>query len=101
MNIKKGDQVKIMAGKDRGKTGTVLRVLREIDRVAVEGVNMYKKHMKPKKQGQKGEVVSVVRPLAAANVQVVCKNCKKATRMGSRMEGNKKVRYCKKCQAAN
>lgn len=101
MNIKKGDQVKIMAGKDRGKTGTVLRVLRDAGRVSVDGVNMYKKHMKPKRQNQKGEIVSVVRPLAVANVQIVCRSCKKPARMGSRMEGSKKVRYCKRCDAAN
>lgn len=99
MQIKKGDQVKIIAGKDKGKTGTVLRVNVADNRVAVEGVNMYKKRMRPKKQGQKGETVSVVRPLNAANVMLVCKNCKEMTRIGARMDGEKKVRYCKKCKA--
>lgn len=100
MNIKKGDQVKVIAGKDRGKTGTVLRVIQEENRVSVEGVNAYKKRMRPKKQGQKGETVSVVRPLNASNVMLVCKNCKKASRIGMRMEGERKVRYCKNCEAA-
>ena len=99
MQIKKGDQVKIMAGKDRGKTGTVLRVLPDEDKVAIEGVNMFKKRMRPRKQGQKGETVSVVRPLHVSNVMLVCKNCKKASRTGTRMEGEKRVRFCKNCEA--
>jgi large subunit ribosomal protein L24 len=99
MNFKKGDQVKIISGKDRGKTGAILRVLAEANRVAIEGINTHKKRMKPRKQGQKGETVSVVRPMSASNVMLLCKNCKKATRIGHRMEGKTKVRFCKKCQA--
>ena len=74
MRIKKGDQVKIISGKDRGKTGTVLKVLSENNRISIEGINSYKKRMRPKKQGQKGETVTVVRPLHASNVLLLCKN---------------------------
>ncbi len=100
MRIKKGDQVKIIAGKDRGKTGTVLKVLSEANRISIEGINSYKKRMRPKKQGQKGETVNVVRPLNASNVLLICKNCKEPTRLGMRKEGNQKVRFCRKCQAS-
>ncbi|OGZ01907.1 MAG: 50S ribosomal protein L24 [Candidatus Liptonbacteria bacterium RIFCSPLOWO2_01_FULL_53_13] len=97
MKIKKGDQVKIIAGKDRGKTGAVIKIFEETGRVSVEGINLYKKRMRPKKQGQKGETVQVPRPLSISNVMVSCTNCKQPSRMGHRMEGEKKFRYCKRC----
>ena len=99
MKIKKGDQVKILSGKDRGKTGAILRVLSEENRVSVEGLNLYKKRVRPKQQNQKGETVFVARPLSASNVMLICPNCKRPTRIGARLEGEQKVRYCKKCQA--
>lgn len=99
MNIKKGDNVKVITGKDRDKTGTVLRVLPDANRLVVEGINMFKKRSKPKKQGEKGETVLVPRSMNASNVMLVCKNCKKATRIGHRIEGKTKVRFCKKCSA--
>ncbi len=100
MYIKKGDQVKIITGKDRGKTGTVLRASKDEGKVSVEGVNLYKKRTKSKRQGQKGETVQVVRPLSISNVMLVCRNCGRATRAGYRLESNQKVRYCKKCKAS-
>lgn len=99
MRIKKGDTVKVISGKDRGKTGAVIKVSPEGGRVSVEGVNLYKKRSRPKRQGQKGETVRVVRPITASNVMLVCKSCKRATRVGFRMEGGRKIRYCKKCQS--
>src|SRR5258708_1497343 len=99
MNIKKDDQVKIMGGKDRGKTGKVLHVLVSEGRVTVEGLNLYKKRVKPKQQGQKGETVLVPRPLPASRVMIVCRSCKRPVRVGFRFEGEAKIRYCKKCQS--
>lgn len=101
MKLKKGDNVKVMRGKDRGKTGAVINVLSEKNRIAVERINLYKKRIRPKQQGQKGDVVMVARPLSASNLMLVCKNCKNAVRVGYRIEGNAKVRYCKKCGATN
>ena len=101
MNIKKGDNVKILSGKDRGKTGTVLKVYPESDRVTIEGLNLYKKRVRPTKQGQKGETISVPRSLHASKAQLVCSSCKESSRMGYRMDGNAKVRYCKNCGATN
>lgn len=99
MRIKKGDTVKIIAGKDKGKTGKVLAVLSEAGRVTVEGVNVFTKRMRPKRQNQKGETVQLPRPLTISNAMLVCPNCKKATRVGMRIDGASKVRYCKKCEA--
>lgn len=100
MNIKKGDTIKILVGKDRGKTGKVVSVDAKAGKVSLEGLNLYKKHVKPKTQGQKGEVVSIARPMDISNVAIVCSNCNKQTRVGFRMDGDKKVRYCAKCKGA-
>ncbi len=99
MKLKKGDNVKVMSGKDRGKTGVILKAFPEDDRIMIDGLNVFKKRSKPRKQGEKGQVVEVSRPLSASRVMIVCPNCKSPTRIGGRMEGARKVRYCKKCQA--
>lgn len=99
MKIKKGDTVKILAGKDRGKTGKVIKVDPKSEKVIVEGLNVYKKHMRPKRQGEKGEIVKISRPMNVSNSMIVCPNCKRPTRVGSRLEKDNKFRYCKKCQS--
>ncbi len=99
MRIKKGDNVKIIKGKDRGKTGKVIRIDRVSGRVTVEGLNVFKKHARPRKQGEKGEIVSVARPLRAENVALVCPSCHEATRIGMKLEGQTKKRFCRKCGA--
>ena len=106
MHVKKGDTVQIIAGKDRGKTGKVLRVVPKQDRVVVEGINLYKKHVRPRREGEKGEIVDVSRPLHASNVKLVCQNCGRAVRTGAAVERNEdgrvftKRRVCKECGAA-
>lgn len=99
MKIRKGDNVKIVSGKDRGKTGTVLNAMPTTDTIMIDGLNMFKKRSRPKKQGEKGQTVLVPRPLAASKVMLICASCKKPTRVGHRMEGTRKVRYCKKCKS--
>ena len=99
MKFKKGDNVKIISGKDRGKTGVILRSLPADDKIVVEGLNVFKKRSRPKKQGEKGQIVAVTRPLPASKAMLVCSACKEPTRIGFRMEGVSKVRYCKKCKA--
>jgi len=98
MNIKKGDKVVVVKGKDRGKSGKVLRVIPRDDSLVVDEANLRKKTIRPKQQGDKGQVVEVPWPMKSANVMLVCSSCGKQTRAGFRMEGNKKVRYCKKCK---
>ncbi len=91
--------VQIMAGKDAGKKGKVLAVNVSAGRILVEGVNVYKKHKRPKRQGEKGEIITMPRYLSAANTMLVCNSCDRPVRIGFKMEGDVKVRYCKKCQA--
>lgn len=98
MKIKKDDQVLIISGKYRGKKGKVLRVLPEVGKIAVEGANLMKKHVKPKKSGEKGQIVSLPSPFPVSKVKLICPKCGKATRLGFIMSENKKLRICKKCQ---
>lgn len=98
MRIRKGDTVKIMKGKDRGKTGPILRVDVSAMKVVVEGLNRFKKHVRPRKQGEKGQIVEIARPLPIANVQLVCPSCNKTVRVGFEVKDGVKKRYCKKCK---
>lgn len=98
MKIKKGDTVKIVAGKDKGKQGKVLKALPKEARVVVEGVNMRAKHIKPKKAEEKGQTVRIPSALSVANVMMVCAQCQKPARVGFRVEGGTKYRVCKKCK---
>ena len=100
MNIKKGDTVKIVSGKDRGKSGSVLNVFPEDEKISIDGLNLYKRRVRPKKQGQKGETVTTPRPVHISNVMIVCSSCKKPSRVGHRYESDSKIRYCKKCKAS-
>jgi large subunit ribosomal protein L24 len=100
MKIKKGDNVLIVAGKDRGKTGKILRSMPATSRVVVEGLNLVKKHMRPKREGEKGQMASVSASMDISNVKMICPNCKKATRVGYMIEGETKKRICKKCKQA-
>lgn len=98
MNVKKGDRVKVLAGKDKGKEGEVIRALPKRDRVVVEKINVVKKAMRPTQQNPQGGITSMEAPIHVSNVALVCPNCKEATRVGHRInEEGKKVRVCKKC----
>ena len=97
MTIRKGDTVKVIAGKDRGKEGKILRAIPETNRVVVEKVNIMKKAMRPTQANPQGGISSVEAPLHASNVMLVCPACKKPTRVGHRIEDGTKHRTCKKC----
>ncbi len=99
MNIKKGDTIKIITGKDRGKSGKVLKVFPVENKILIDGLNVYKKHVRPKKQGEKGQVVLVPRPIYVSNAMLVCSGCGNAVRVGYRLNNGKKERICKKCGA--
>lgn len=88
----------MLNGKDKGKTGKVSKVLNENNRVVVEGLNMLKRAVRARKQGQKGQIISKERLVNAASVALVCKSCGKPTRVGYKFEGEIKVRICKKCK---
>jgi len=105
MKIIKGDNVLVISGKDRTKTGKVLRSLPKEGRIVVEGVNIAKKSQKPRKQGQSGQIVSLPRSIDTSNVKLICPKCGKAARVGYKVisqdntKDSKTVRICKKCQA--
>jgi large subunit ribosomal protein L24 len=96
--IKKGDLVEIISGKDKGKRGRVLKVWPKKKKIIVEGLNLVVKHLKPRREGEKGQKVQVPAPLLICKVKLVCPNCKKATRVGFKFFGEKKARICKKCK---
>lgn len=99
LNVKKGDNVKVICGKDAGKEGKILRTVPETERVVVEKLNMMKKAMRPTQENPQGGISSMEAPLHVSNVMLVCPKCSKPTRVGHRIDGDKKVRVCKKCGA--
>ena len=99
MKIKKGDNVLVISGKDRGRTAKVLMSLPKMEKILVEGMNLKSKHVKPKKQGEAGQVVKVPAPMAVSSVKLLCPKCGKAARVGYKVDGDKKFRICKKCKS--
>ena len=97
MNIKKGDTVKILYGKERGRRGPVVAVDPTKERVVVEGLNLYKRHLKGDGRTRTSEIVTIEKPFPISKVMLVCPSCDKPTRVGIKQEGDKKVRVCKKC----
>ena len=100
MFVRKDDKVVVLSGRDKGKEGKVLSAMPKEDKVIVEGVSVASKHVKPKKQGEQGGIIKVETPIYASKVMVVCPKCGKPTRVAHKIEGDKKVRACKKCGAA-
>lgn len=99
MRIKKGDTVKVLSGNDKGKTGEVLEVIPKTEKIIVKGINVRKKHVKPRKQGEEGGIIPVECAIHSSKVSVVCSKCGKATRIGYEIKKDAKVRICKKCGA--
>ena len=99
LHVKKDDTVKIISGDDRGKTGKVLEVSPKEGKIIVEGLNLVKKHVKPRKMGDQGGIVEAESAIYASKVQVVCPKCGKGTRVAHKIEDGKKSRICKKCGA--
>ena len=113
MKVKKDDTVLIISGKDRGRKGKVLEVLSRKGKISVEGVNLVKKHQKPKKSGEKGQIIQLPKPIDISNVKLICPKCGKPTRIGYKLvkeprsslvpakastaKDKKKYRICKKC----
>ena len=121
MKIKKGDTVLIISGKDRSKKGKIIQVFPKENRILVEGLNLKKKHQRPRKTGEKGQIMLMPGPIPVSNVKLVCSKCGKATRVGYKIISNiknqkpspvvtgrggrreesslrpSKIRICKKC----
>ena len=99
MKIKKGDNILVISGKDKGKVAKILRAFPKEGRVLVEGVGLKSKHIRPKKQGEKGQVVKIPSPVDVSNAKLICPKCGKAVRIGYKIENGKKLRICKKCKS--
>ncbi|MBI4709126.1 MAG: 50S ribosomal protein L24 [Candidatus Portnoybacteria bacterium] len=97
MKIKKNDTILVIAGKDKGKKGKVLKVFPELSKIMVEGMNLVKKHRKPRKQNEKGQVIEIPKPFSVANVKLICQRCNQAARVGYKITDAGKIRICKKC----
>jgi large subunit ribosomal protein L24 len=100
MKIKSGDKVIMLAGKDKGKSGKVMQVMTEDDRIVVEGLNLMIKHQKPRKSGEKGQRIQFPGAVKISKTALVCPKCGKPTRVGYKVEDKKKSRICKKCKEA-
>ena len=97
--LKKEDTVEIIAGKDKGKRGRVLKILRDKDRIVVEGANIVKKAQKKRKQRDRGGIAEIEAPIHSSNLMIVCKKCG-PTRIGYKIDGDTKTRVCRKCGEA-
>jgi len=100
MKLRKGDEVKIIRGKDKGKTGKIEKVFSKTKKVIIPGVNLYKRHLKARSQSQPSEIITLTKPIAMANVILICPKCNLPTRVGFEIKDNEKIRICKKCQQA-
>lgn len=99
MKLKKGDTVKVIKGKDRGRTGKIEKVFPKPDKVLVPGINLYKKHARARSEKEPGGIVEVIKPLPVANLALLCPKCNQPTRVGYRIEkSGGKQRICKKCK---
>lgn len=97
MKIKEGDQVLIISGKYRGKKGKVLIAFPKESKILVEGINIRKKHQRPKKSGEKGQIVEKPAPIYVSNTKLICPKCNQPVRVGYKIIEKKKYRICKKC----
>ena len=99
LHVKKGDTVIVVSGDDKGKKGKVVRVSPKEGKVIVSGVNMVKKHVRPRQQGQEGGIMTVEGAMYASKVMLYCPKCDKGVRVKHKIDGDKKIRVCAKCGA--
>jgi large subunit ribosomal protein L24 len=97
MKLKKGDEVKITIGKDKGKTGKITETFPKENKILIAGLNVYKRHVKPQGQNKPGGIIDISKPLSSGNIALICPKCKKPSRVGFKIEGSVKSRICKKC----
>ena len=101
MKLKKGDNIIVISGKDKGKQGKIIKTFPQEQHIIVENINLKKKHQRPKTGGKKGEKIETPRPISVSSVMLICKNCGKPVRVGYKIldgdKASKKIRVCKKC----
>jgi large subunit ribosomal protein L24 len=98
LNVRRGDRVKVITGKDKGKEGKVLRAFPEKQRVVVEGVHKIKKHTRPTQSQPQGGILEIEGTIHVSNVMLVCPNCGEPTRVGHKREDGARLRVCKRCE---
>jgi len=98
MRLKKGDEIIIIAGKDKERKGKIEKVFPKERKVLIPGINLVKKHLKPRREGEKGGIVEIAKPLDISKVALVCPKCGKPTRVGYLITKDTKERICKKCK---
>ena len=99
MKLRKGDTVKILSGNDKGKTGEILEIIPKTEKIIVKGINIRKKSVKPRKQGEQGGIIPSEAAIHSSKVALVCPKCGKTARIGYLVENGEKTRVCKKCNA--
>ncbi len=99
MKVRKGDKVKVIYGKDKGREGVVERIYRKSNKILVPGINIFKKHVKKNEKMPQGGIVEIPRPLDVSKVMIICPKCKRPTRISYNFEDKKKFRVCKKCKS--
>ena len=99
MKLKRNDEVKIVKGKDKGKTGKIEKIFPASNKVLVPDINTYKRHVKARMQNQKSEIITLTKPLPVSNVALICPKCKQQSRVGYLIKNKKKERICRKCGA--
>ncbi len=100
MKIKTNDKVKILSGKDKGKIGKVVQVFPDDGKLVVEGLNVIKKHLKTRSKSEKGQVLELAAPFFGSKAALICPKCEKPARVGYKLENDKKLRVCRKCNQA-
>ena len=98
MKLKKGDEVKVVRGKDKGKTGKIEKVFPKLDKIIIPNVNLYKRHLKARSQKQPSEIITLTKPLYVSNVKLICPKCHLITRAGYKVDDKSKIRICRKCK---
>lgn len=98
LKLKKGDRVKVLRGKDKGRTGVIDKIILKKNQVVVSGINIVKKHVKPQGEKQPGGIVDIAKPLDLSKVALICPKCKGVTKVGFKETGKNKKRLCKKCK---
>ena len=100
MKLKKGDEVQVVKGKDKGKKGKIEKVFGKMGKVLIPNINTFKRHKKARLQNEKSEIITITKPLPLGNVALVCPNCHKLTRVAMRIDKDIKTRVCAKCGKA-
>lgn len=98
MKFRKGDEVKVTGGKDKGKTGKIDKIFPELGLVLIPGINMYKRHLKARDPKRPAGIIDLVKPIPVGRVVLLCPKCKQVTRIGFSLKEDKKIRICRKCE---